>query len=177
MMKIKTNDFIVSAISQAVNQVIKNYDWTMPDSLNYFLTNNRQDYEKACLECGQSKFDDIMSQVVIMLEGEFDTNDDNVMYDISTVVEEAINSAVFENMTDVFCVEKVTVIKEKCYVVAHSPQDAMACFNRCVDSDDLKPTLQQETIEMPPMVRALNDVETKNIGALMQVGTLIEGNN
>ena len=53
----------------------------------------------------------------------------------------------------------------------------MACFNRCVDSDDLKPTLQQETMEMSPMVRALNDVETQNIGALMQVGTLIEGNN
>ena len=127
-MKIKTNDFITSAINQAVNNAIDSYDWTLPTKLSFPRGGDSQEYENACVSWGMERYDDIVSNVIMQLDGEFDISDENVISDINTIVEQAIQNVVFNNMTDMFCIEKVTIVKEKCFVIAHSPQEALECF-------------------------------------------------
>ena len=160
-MKIKTNDFITSAINKAVNNAIDSYDWTLPTKLSFPRGGDRQEYENACISWGMERYDDIVSNVIMQLDGEFDISDENVISDINTIVEQAIQNVVFNNMTDMFCIEKVTIVKEKCFVIARSPQEALECFKRCSEGDnpDLKPIFYEERMEMPAMARSMNERE------------------
>lgn len=157
----KTNDFIVSAITQTAKQAIGEYDWNLPIHLSFPKNESREQYQKDCLDWGQQRYDAIVSDVIARLDGEFDIANEDVLSDIGTTVDELIQNEIFNNMTDMFCVEKVTVTKQKCFVVARSPKEAMECFEGCYNNDDdnVKPIFCEEKQELPFMVRSLNEKE------------------